>query len=119
MKSDDRILADFDIPAPAKNAGQKDTQPGITLSPITPDTRMAVSGILNRAEGRSVCVMLEDGSAGQTGRSIEIRIPGGEVLSNTGYTDGEIEEIISYLNENIDDILNTARDVNPMKAFMK
>ncbi len=84
------------------------------LSPITPSTTMSVSGILNRGESRSICVMIEDGQ-----RSAEIRLPEGEILSKKGYTDEEINELIAYLNDNMDDILNTARGVNPMKAFMK
>ncbi len=75
---------------------------------------MSVSGILHRGESRSICVMIEDGQ-----RSAEIRLPEGEILSKKGYTDEEINELIAYLNDNMDDILNTARGVNPMKAFMK
>ncbi len=75
---------------------------------------MSVSGILHRGESRSICVMIDDKE-----RSAEIRLPEGEILSKKGYTDGEINEIIAYLNDNMDDILNTARGVNPMKAFMK
>ncbi len=110
----------FDIPRPRAEEPKKNAE-AVNLSPITPTTRMAVSGILNRAGGRSVCVMLNDDGTGASGRErfVEIRLPEGEVLSNSGYTDGEIEEIISYLNENMDDIMNTARNVNPMKAFMK
>lgn len=78
------------------------------------NTKMSVSGILHRGESRSVCVMLEDDD-----RSIEIRLPEGEILSNNGYSSEETEEILSYLNENIDDIMKSAREVNPMKAFMK
>lgn len=84
-----------------------------TASPITPETRMSVSGILHRGSDRAVCVMIED-----TARSIEIRIPEGEILANKGYTEKEAEDLISYLNENMDDILETARRINPMKAFM-
>ncbi|MCR5595831.1 MAG: hypothetical protein K6G12_08280 [Lachnospiraceae bacterium] len=108
----------FDIPAPkqtGENIKTSDTkEKKATISPITTDTRMAVSGILHRGESRSVCVMLEDNE-----RSIEIRLPEGEILSRKGYTEEEAEEILAYLNENMDDIMNTAREVNPMKAFMK
>ena len=106
----------FDIPPKKKENNAEDSvrKVAVSLSPISPDTQMFVSGILHRGDSRSVCVMLNDRA-----RSIEIRLPEGEVLSCTGYTGDEAEDIISYLNENIDDILNTARDVNPMKAFMK
>ncbi len=83
-------------------------------SPITPDTRMSVSGILHREGSKCVCVTMEDAD-----RFIEIRMPDAEILSRKGYSEKEAEEIISYLNENMDDILNAARGVNPMTAFMK
>ena len=83
-------------------------------SPITPDTKMSVSGILHREGSKCVCVTMEDAD-----RFIEIRMPDAEILSRKGYSEKEAEEIISYLNENIDDILNAARGVNPMTAFMK
>ena len=104
----------FDIPEPKKNNPEQKTQKIIQTSPITPDTRMSVSGILHRGESRSVCILLENDTC-----YAEIRMPEGEVLSCKGYDEEETEEIIAYLTENMDDILNAARDVNPMKAFMK
>lgn len=87
---------------------------GSSSFPITPDTDISVSGILNREGKKCICVTLSD-----SGRFIEIRLPDGDILSRKGYTQNEAEEIISYLNENIDDILSAARGVNPMTAFMK
>lgn len=81
---------------------------------ITTNTHMYVSGILHRGNDRSICVMIEDGA-----KSLEVRLPEGEFLSRKGYTKNEAEEILSYLNENMDDILNSAKGINPMKAFMK
>ena len=104
----------FDIPEPKKKEADQTTQKIIQTSPITPDTRMSVSGILHRGESRSVCILLENDS-----KYAEIRMPEGEILSCKGYDEEETEEIIAYLTENMDDILNAARDVNPMKAFMK
>ena len=83
-------------------------------SPITPDTKMSVSGILHREGSKCVCVTMEDAD-----RFIEIRMPDAEILSRKGYSEKDAEEIISYLNEIMDDILNAARGVNPMTAFMK
>ena len=82
--------------------------------PFSTDAKMNISGILHRGESRSVCVMFED-----RGRSVEIRMPEGEILANNGYNDSEIDDILSYLNTNIDDIMSTAKSINPMKAFMK
>ena len=105
----------FDIPEPKKSSsGEKNIHKTIQTSPITPDTRMSVSGILHRGESRSVCIMIENGPS-----HAEIRMPEGEILSSAGYDEAEIEEILAYLTENMDDIMNAARDVNPMKAFMK
>lgn len=81
---------------------------------LTSDTHISVSGILHRGEALSVCVFVEDGD-----RSLEVRLPEGEFLSKKGYNEKEAEEILSYLSENMDDIMNTARGINPMKAFMK
>lgn len=78
------------------------------------EIQMYVSGILHRGEERCVCVLFEEKD-----KSIEIRMPGEEILSNKGYTDSEAAELIEYLRENMDDIKKTAGSVNPMKAFMK
>ena len=105
----------FDIPSPKKNNHEEETvHKTIQTSPITSDTRMSVSGILHRGDSRSVCVMIETDTS-----HAEIRMPEGEILSVEGYSDEETEEILAYLNENMDDIMNAARDVNPMEAFMK
>ena len=105
----------FDIPAPKeKNPGKGEVKKTIQTSPVTPDTRISVSGILHRGESRSVCVMIETDTS-----HAEIRMPEGEILSVSGYSEEETEELLAYLNENMDDIMNAARDVNPMKAFMK
>ena len=82
-------------------------------SPISPRARMNVSGILRREGSETVCVMIED-----DGRELELRIPDGEILHNNGYTEKEAEEIISHLNSRIDEIMDAARGINPMKAFM-
>ena len=104
----------FDIPEPEKKDTEQTDRKIVKTSPITPDTRMSVSGILHRGERRSVCVLIENDQ-----NYAEIRMPEGEILSRKGYDEEETEEIIAYLTENMDDILNAARDVNPMKAFMK
>lgn len=77
------------------------------------NTKMSVSGLLHRGNELSVCVMIEE-----DGKSLEVRMPEGSILSKSGYTENEISSILSYLNENIDDIMNTAKTINPMKAFM-
>lgn len=82
-------------------------------SPLSTDTKMQVSGLLHREEGKSVCVMIEDKE-----KSLEVRLPAGEILFCQGYTQDEANAIISYLNENISEIMKTAGGVNPMKAFM-
>ena len=104
----------FDIPKPGKRDTEQTDRKIVKTSPITPNTRMSVSGILHRGERRSVCVLIENDQ-----NYAEIRMPEGEILSRKGYDEEETEEIIAYLTENMDDILNAARDVNPMKAFMK
>ena len=86
----------------------------IELSPISTSATMNVSGILNYGGKKAICVMIEDGS-----KSIEVRLPDGEILSRKGYTENEAEEILSYLSENMDDIMKTAREINPMAAFLK
>lgn len=87
-----------------------------TNSPINDKTNMYVSGLLHRGEAGkdlSVCIMLEEAD-----KSVEIRMPGEEILSHKGYTPNEIKEILVYLRENLDDIMKTAKEINPMKAFM-
>jgi len=78
------------------------------------DIQMYVSGILHRGEERCVCVLFEEKD-----KSIEIRMPGEEILSNKGYSEDEAMELIEYLRENIEDVKKVAGSVNPMNAFMK
>ena len=86
------------------------------LSVFTETTSMSVSGILHRGEDKAMCIFIEDAP-----KCIEIRITlgkGCEVLSNNGYSDTEVSEITEYINENAPEIAKTAKEVNPMKAFM-
>jgi len=87
------------------------TQPNKSV--IGPETTINISGLLHRGDSKSVCAMVEDKE-----KSIEIRLPEGEILFCKGYTPSEQEEILAYLNENLGDIMNTAKEINPMKAFM-
>jgi len=84
------------------------------ISVIGPDTAISVSGILHRGDTKSVCVMIEENE-----KSMEIRLPEGEILSRVGYTEKDVEEVLVYLSENMNDIMSTARSIDPMKAFMK
>lgn len=82
-------------------------------SPINSNTRMSVSGLLHRGEKLSVCIYLEEND-----KYLEIRMPDEEILSRNGYTDDDISSIIEYLKNNNDEIMKTAKGINPMKAFM-
>lgn len=86
------------------------------IGPLTSTTNLSVSGILHRGEHKSVCVMVSD-----TDKEAEIRLTAGfqsEVLASKGYSEAELNELIEYLDLHTDEIIATAKQINPMKAFM-
>lgn len=81
---------------------------------LSSNAKMSVSGILHRNNTKSICIMLED-----NGKSIEVRMPDEEILANSGYNEADVTALIEYLREIYDELILTAKGINPMKAFMR
>ena len=74
---------------------------------------MLVSGLVGTGEHKRICVYFSDKD-----KSAEGSIPECKITSSKGFTKDEVAEIEEYLKENKDHIIEEARKVNPMKAFM-
>jgi len=95
---------------------EKDNTSTNMVSPLTPTTNLFVSGILNRGDQKCVCVLISDND-----KEAELRLTAGllpEVLSSKGYSEDDLSEFKEYLEKNTDEIILTAKQINPMKAFM-
>lgn len=51
-------------------------------------------------------------------KSAEFVVPGCRVISNKGFTEGEIQQLHDYVDNEQDYIFSLAKTVNPMRAFM-
>lgn len=52
-------------------------------------------------------------------KSAEFKIPECKLLRNKGFSDEEISQLLQYVNNEQDSIFKIAKEINPMKAFMK
>lgn len=74
---------------------------------------MTVSGIFNKNGKKVISVLFSDGS-----RSAEGTIPEGKIHINQGFSEEEIAALEFYLKTEQDSIVEMAKKVNVMKAFM-
>ncbi|MCR5770139.1 MAG: hypothetical protein K6G87_02760 [Butyrivibrio sp.] len=78
------------------------------------EIKMSVSGAVKNKSGQKVVyVTFEDKE-----RSAEGVLPEGKILKNTGFTQEEIKALEQYMISQKDAIIQMARTVNPMKAFL-
>ena len=74
---------------------------------------MTVSPMTGPKENRKYYVLFSDKN-----RSIEICLPENKVVSNKGFSDEEISELLAYTSNEKETIEKMASSVNPLKAFM-
>lgn len=76
---------------------------------------MTVSPITHDSNGKpQVFVVFSDGD-----RRAEGRIPGGKILSSSGFSDEEIAALESYMKKEKATILSTAKRIDVMASFFR
>ena len=76
---------------------------------------ITVSGITQSKDGVKVAyVCFED-----EGRMAELTIPDRKLISNKGFDEEEMDQINSYLMDNMTMLKKTAAGINPFTAMMK
>ena len=78
------------------------------------EMKMSVSGAVKDKNGNKVVyVTFED-----KGRSAEGVLPEGKILKSFGFSEKEIKALEFYMSSQKDTIIQMARTVDPMKAFL-
>lgn len=75
---------------------------------------MSVSGMTRTKEDKAVYVLFTDRE-----KSAEIAIPGRRVISNKGFSDEEMKQLMMYVEGEQDAIFEAAKKINPITAMMK
>lgn len=81
---------------------------------MTDNMKMSVSQIFNKNGKLTAFVLFNDGI-----RSAEGKIPDCTIISNQGFSEKEVKALELYLKMEKDNILQTAKSVNIMDAFLK
>ncbi|WP_026503874.1 hypothetical protein [Butyrivibrio sp. NC3005] len=82
---------------------------------IPAEMQMSVSGIVRNKQGeKSVYVIFSDGK-----REAEGEVFSGIITSNNGFTDEEKAVLTAYMHNQKAVILDMAKNVNPLKAFLQ
>ena len=76
--------------------------------------KMSVSPMIRSKDGKSIFVMFQDAD-----RYLEISLPEYKVMSNQGFSEDEVTQIILYAKSEQDNITALAKGINPVKAMMK
>ncbi|MCR5590019.1 MAG: hypothetical protein K6F73_00655 [Lachnospiraceae bacterium] len=77
------------------------------------EIRMSVSTMTRTKDKKAVYVLFQDGK-----KSAEISLPGLEVVSNNGFDEEEISQLLDYAKNEQDKIFDIAKQINPMKSFL-
>ncbi|MBQ8247955.1 MAG: hypothetical protein IJZ42_12565 [Lachnospiraceae bacterium] len=78
------------------------------------EMKMNVSPVTRLGDKRVAYVLFTDKSS-----SAEFIIPGGELLNNKGFDEKELAEMKEYLDSEQDHLFQVAKELNPMRSFMK
>lgn len=79
------------------------------------EVRMTYSGLVNYKGEKAVRVVFERGKTDYA----EGIVPSGILESSSGFTEEELERLSDYLKCNADDIFQKAREVNPLRDWIK
>ncbi len=77
------------------------------------ELNLSFSGFLGEKGKRYIAVSFSDGK-----RSAEGTIPECRITKNNGFSAEETESLENWLKQNQEFIIEKARELNPMKAFM-
>ncbi len=78
------------------------------------EMKINVSPITRLGDKRVAYVLFTDKSS-----SAEFIIPGGELISNKGFDEKELAELKEYLDSEQDNLFQVAKELNPMRSFMR
>ena len=78
------------------------------------EMKMNVSPVTRLGDKRVAYVLFTDKSS-----SAEFIIPSGELLNNKGFDEKELAEMKEYLDSEQDHLFQVAKELNPMRSFMK
>ena len=78
------------------------------------EMKINISPITRLGDKRVEYVLFTDKSA-----NAEFIIPGGELLRNEGFDEKALAELKEYLESEQDNLFQVAKELNPMRSFMK
>ena len=78
------------------------------------EMKMSVSSMTRTGEKKAVYVMFQDGK-----KEAEFALPGCRTIRNLGFSETEVKALSDYVDGEQDRIYAMAKEVNPIKAFMK
>ena len=77
------------------------------------ELNMSVSTVFRKDDRECACVSFSDGR-----REAEALLPECRLTRNTGFSPKELSDLKDYLKANREELMNTARGINVMDAFM-
>ena len=75
---------------------------------------MSVSSMTRKDGNKAVYVLFQDGK-----RAAEFAVPGCRMVKNDGFSEEEVRSLRDYVDGEQDKIFAMAKEVSPIKAFMK
>lgn len=78
------------------------------------EMKINVSPVTRLGDKRVAYVLFTDGDSGA-----EFIIPGGELLNSKGFDEKELVEMKEYLDNEQDHLFSVAKELNPMRSFMR
>ncbi len=77
--------------------------------------RMTYSGLVSQKNGKKIVrVIFERGKDYAEGI-----VPSGKIEKSSGFTSEELEQLSKYLRNQADDILSKAKEVNPLRNWIR
>ena len=80
---------------------------------MNPEIKMSVSAMTRTDNKKAVYVLFSDDR-----KSAEFAIPECKLIRNDGFAADEIDQLMEYVKNEQDSILDIAKGINPLKAFM-
>ena len=77
------------------------------------EIKMSVSTMTRNKDNKAVYVLFEDAD-----KKAEFALPEGRLVRNTGFSDDEIDQLIEYIDNEKDSIMDVAKKINPMRSFL-
>jgi len=77
------------------------------------EIKMSVSTMTRSKDSKAVYVLFEDGA-----KTAEFALPECRKVSNNGFSDEEIAQLLDYVQNEQDSIYDVAKKINPMKSFL-